>query len=118
MNCIGPHRLLCIQMEQQIPYKFRIGSEFIITAFTVFQLRATGVPETILGVEDGGEEGVKCLCYVYVSICEVIILIRKYTNTFSGPPSVVNILKNKQQFFYCPIHTVLATFNSNWALAA
>lgn len=51
MNSIGPHGLVCIQLEQQVPHKFGVGWEFIVPAVTVLQLRASGVPEPIIGVE-------------------------------------------------------------------
>lgn len=50
-------------------------------------LRAPGVPEPIMCVEDGDEEDIKCLCFVYVPFCEMTMLI----NVFFGPPFAVNI---------------------------
>ncbi|KAK4807110.1 hypothetical protein QYF61_018451 [Mycteria americana] len=70
MNPIRPHRLMCIQLEQQVSNKFRIGWEFIIPPVMVFQHRALGVPGPIIGVEDRGKEGIKHLCFVYIPICE------------------------------------------------
>ncbi|KAK4810613.1 hypothetical protein QYF61_007350, partial [Mycteria americana] len=76
MKPIGPHRLMCIQLEQQVSNKFRVGWEFIIPPVTVLQHRAPGVPGPIIDVEDRGEESIKRLCFVYVPICEVTELIK------------------------------------------
>lgn len=62
-------------MEQQIPHKVGVGCEFIIPAITVLQLREPGVPEPITDVNNRSEEGIKHLRFVYVSVCEVAILI-------------------------------------------
>lgn len=61
MNPIVPHGLVCIQLEQQIPQKFRVGWEFIITAVTALQLGDPRVPRSITGVEDRGEECIEHL---------------------------------------------------------
>ena len=76
MNPIWTHGLVSIQMEQQIPHMFRVSWEFIIPVVTVLQLRAPGVPKPIISIEDGGEEGIKCLCFAYVIVCEVTFPIK------------------------------------------
>ncbi|KAK4810966.1 hypothetical protein QYF61_014438 [Mycteria americana] len=48
MNAIRPHRLMRIQLEQQVLNKFRVGWEFIIPPVTVFQQRVPGVPGPIV----------------------------------------------------------------------
>ena len=40
MSSTGFHRHMCIQKEQQIPQKFRVGWELIITEYMVLQLGA------------------------------------------------------------------------------
>ncbi|KAK4825448.1 hypothetical protein QYF61_027603 [Mycteria americana] len=67
---MNPQRLMCIQVEQQVPNKFRVSWEFIIPPVTVFQHRALGVPGPITGVKDRQEGSIKLLCFVYVPICE------------------------------------------------
>lgn len=41
-----------------------------------------------------GKEDIKCLCYVYIIICEVTNLSQRQTNVISDPPFTVNIFKN------------------------
>ena len=50
--------------------------EFIITEVTVLHLKAPGVSEPIISVEDRGKEGIKCLCFVCVLVCKMTILIK------------------------------------------
>lgn len=59
---IRPHRLTCIQLEQNIPHKISIGPKLIVTAVLVFLLR---VPEHIIGVEGGGKESTENLCFCF-----------------------------------------------------
>lgn len=40
----------------------------IILVVTVFQPRVMGVPKSIIGVEDWGEEGIKCLSFVILPV--------------------------------------------------
>lgn len=65
-----------IQMEQQILHKFKVGWEFIFTVVMVLQLKALGVPEPTIGVEESSEEDIKHLWYFYVLVCEVTVLIK------------------------------------------
>ena len=48
----------------------------LLATVMVPQLRASGVPESIIGVEDGGKKGIKHSCFVCVPIYEVIKLIK------------------------------------------
>ena len=91
MNPIGPHKLICIQLEQQIPHKFRFGQEYIMSAVTVLQLEAPLIPGLIMDVESRGEEGTKRFCFVYILICEVTVFIKYKISIISGPPFAVNI---------------------------
>lgn len=52
MNPIGPHRFICILLEQQIAHKFGVGQEFILSAVTVLKFKTLVVPEPIIGAED------------------------------------------------------------------
>lgn len=36
----------------------------------------SGGPTTIISVEDRGEESIKHLCFVYITVCEVINFIK------------------------------------------
>lgn len=47
MDPIGPHGLICMQVEEQTPHKFRSGWEFTIATVVVLQLRAPVVPVSI-----------------------------------------------------------------------
>lgn len=60
----------------------------------LFQSRALGVPGPIMSAKDRGKEGIKCLCFLYASICEVTNLIKQWTNTIFDPPFPVNVFKN------------------------
>lgn len=51
MNPIGPHRFICIQLEQQISNNFRIDWEFLFPSVMVFQHQASRVPGTIAGAK-------------------------------------------------------------------
>lgn len=76
MNHIRPHRLKCIQLQQQVPYKFQVNWELITPPATVLQPSAQGIPGPIIAVKDRGEEGIRCLCFIFISICEVSNLIK------------------------------------------
>lgn len=65
INPIEHHRFICIQMEQQIIHKFRVGWEFIPTV-TVFQLGAPWRSEPVASIEDKGVEDFELLCIVSV----------------------------------------------------
>lgn len=52
-----------------------LGWEFLILSVIVGQLRAWGIPELIISVEDQGKESIKPLCLDFVPVCEVIMLI-------------------------------------------
>lgn len=67
---IGPHILVCILQEEQIPYKFRVGWDFVITIVMVLQLRALGLPELIITAENRGEEALD------VSVLFMSLLVR------------------------------------------
>lgn len=99
MNLIRSHRLIGIQLEQQILHSFRIDWEFVILAAVVLQLRALGVPEAITGIDERGEESSKCLCFDCGPVCEVTELIKPQTNVISDSSFAVNILKSP---FCCP----------------
>lgn len=60
----------------QIQHNIRAGWEFVITTVIVLQLRVLVVPGPIISVKDRCEEGIKCLCVVYVPICEATILTK------------------------------------------
>jgi len=70
MNPIVPHGLVCIQLEQQIPQKFRVGWEFIITAVIILYLRAHHQ-----GLKVEVETALIVHCFVCVLIYEMTILI-------------------------------------------
>lgn len=61
MNLIRLCGLIYIQVEQQIPHKFGVGWELIVTVLTVLQLRTPGVPEPVVSVEDRSKEGIVSL---------------------------------------------------------
>lgn len=42
----------------------------------VLQLTAQSIPVLNIGVEDRGKKGIKNLCFAYVPICVVIIIIK------------------------------------------
>lgn len=56
MNLIGPHKLICIQIDQQIPHKFGADWESVIATVTVLQLRAPRGPGPIISVKHKGKE--------------------------------------------------------------
>lgn len=66
MNTIRPHRFVGIQLEQQIPQKFRIHWELIILTLTVLQLRVLRPSWSILHVEDRGNECMKSPCLDFI----------------------------------------------------
>ncbi|GAB0181575.1 mitochondrial enolase superfamily member 1 [Grus japonensis] len=63
-------------LEHRVLNKFRVGWEFIIPPVMVFLHRAPGVPEPIISVKGRGREGIECLHFVYIPICEVTDLIK------------------------------------------
>lgn len=77
----------------------------------IFQHRAPGVPESIITVEDRVEEGIKCLCFVYISIRDVTKLVNQQAYVISD--SHFAVYKKKKPFLFS---TVLASLNSKWAL--
>ncbi|KAK4806181.1 hypothetical protein QYF61_001104 [Mycteria americana] len=131
MNPIGPHRLMCIQLEQQVSNKFRVGWEFIIPPVMVFQHRALGVPGPIINVEDRGKEGIERLCFVCVPICEVTNLVKQRTNKItesqnrigwkrplrSSSPTV-NLTLPRPPLYHVPKHLIQTAFKcfQGWRL--
>jgi len=57
-------------VEQEIPYKLRVGWESVISIVTVLQLRALGVPELIIIAENRGKEALN------VSVLSMSLLVR------------------------------------------
>lgn len=70
------HRLTCIQLEQQIPCKFEVGWEFIVTTVTVVKPNALVVPEPVISAENKGKEGIKHLCFFGIPTGEVTSIIK------------------------------------------
>lgn len=62
----------------------------------IFQHRAPGVPESIITVEDRVEEGIKCLCFVYISIRDVTKLVNQQAYVISD--SHFAVYKKKSPF--------------------
>jgi len=76
VNPIGPHGLICIKMEQEVPHKFSFNCELIVTAAVVLQLSTPGVTEAIIHVEDRVNEGLKHFCFVYVAFSKVAVITK------------------------------------------
>lgn len=82
---------MCIQLEQLLLNKFRRSWEFILPSVLVFQHRVPGILGPIIGVKDGGKEGIKYLCFVYVPICEVAYPVNQQTSVLSDSLFAVNL---------------------------
>ena len=96
---MGPHGLVCIYVEQEIPHKFMVGWELFTTVVTVLQLSAPGVLELVSDIKERDNEVIKHFCFVYVCVCKVTISHQVMTNVLSGPP-LVNVFK--KTFFTVP----------------
>lgn len=115
LNPKGPPRLVCIQVEQQIPHNIGVGWECIVLQ-SVLKLRAPGVSEPMASVEDRGKEGMKCLCFVYVPVCEVTVCMKWQACVFS----ILLLFFCSSDIFnktFLLSTTLLSIFNSSWALA-
>lgn len=75
-----------------IQVQSQLGVYHSFPLVAVLQLRALEIPGPITGVKYQGEEGIKCLCFTFFSICEVTNLTEHQTNVFFSPPFAANML--------------------------
>lgn len=68
------------------------GAHHSFPLVAALQLRALGIPGPITGVKYRGEEGIKCLCFIFISICEMTNLTEQQTNVFFSPPFAGDML--------------------------
>lgn len=61
-NPIGPHRVMCIQLQQQIPYKFKASWEFITPPAVAIPAQGSG-HGPITSVRERSKGSIKCLLH-------------------------------------------------------
>lgn len=99
MNLIGAQRFMHIQLKKPQTSSESAG-EFTVPLVMAFLERQTSVdPQPMTCVQDRSEEGIKCLCSVYIPICEVTdpikygpVISDSHFCTFSSVSYILNIL--------------------------
>ncbi|KAF4800770.1 hypothetical protein TURU_040549 [Turdus rufiventris] len=91
LGLIPPGRFVGIQLEQQLPQKFRADWELIILTARVLQLTALKPSGSIIHGEDREKEGIEHLCLVPVPVYEVTIVILARVDVIFTLPFAINV---------------------------
>lgn len=59
-----------IQVQEQILSKFKVNYDLITPLVADLQVKTLGVPGLITGVKDKDKEGIKCLYFIFILICD------------------------------------------------